>query len=131
MTDEYSYNELMQMQENAIKRVQQMQERARQTIKNDPLFEHDFKENAEEKPQEKPQERPQEKSQPEPEIEENTPKAKAEKVNTPNYTPPRSSPLSNLLTIDRDKAMILPLLMLLGKEGADSILLIALMYIIA
>ena len=119
MAGEYSYNELMQMQEKAIRRVQEMQERARQTMKNNPLPELEFEERAEERKPPKPENKPE------------PPKVKAEKVNIPNNSPPKNNPLSNLLTLDRDKATVLPLLMLLGKEGADNILLIALMYIIA
>ena len=127
MAGEYSYNELMQMQEKAIRRVQEMQERVRQTMKNNPLPELEFEERTQEKPQPDTQKH-------DTRSREEPPKVKAEKVNIPNNTlqnPPKSNPLSSLLTLDRDKAMILPLLMLLGKEGADNILLIALMYIIA
>ena len=127
MAGEYSYNELMQMQEKAIRRVHQMQERARQTMKNNPLPELEFEERTEGKPQPNPQ-------KPNTQEREDPPKVQAEKVNIPNNNlpnRPKSNPLSNFLTLDRDKAMILPLLMLLGKEGADNILLIALMYIIA
>lgn len=127
MAGEYSYNELMQMQEKAIRRVHQMQERARQTMKNNPLPDLEFEEREEEKSQPDAQ-------RPDTQGREAPPQVKAEKVNIPNNNFPnqgRSNPLSNLLTLDGDKAMILPLLMLLGKEGADNILLIALMYIIA
>ena len=43
----------------------------------------------------------------------------------------RGNPFANLLNLDKDKAIILPLLLLLGKENSDNVLLLALMYIMA
>lgn len=43
----------------------------------------------------------------------------------------QSSPLSAFLSMDNDMALILPLILLLGKEGADDILLLALLYILS
>lgn len=99
------------MQEQAIRRVRDMQERARLTVQE----------------QESPV--PEEESPP---IE--TPPAqekKEEKPQPPLQKPKLQNPLGNLLNLDKDKAVILPLLLLLGRESSDNILLMALMYIMA
>ena len=111
MAQEYSYNDLVRMQEQAIRRVRDMQERARLTV------------------QEQGSPVPEEESPP---IE--TPSAqekKEEKPQPPLQKPKPQNPLGNLLNLDKDKAVILPLLLLLGRESSDNILLMALMYIMA
>lgn len=49
----------------------------------------------------------------------------------PTQRNPKINPIGNFLSLDKDKAMILPLLLLLAKENSDSVLLLALMYIIS
>ena len=112
MSNEYSYNELMQMQDKAIERVRIMQERARKTMEENPI-EHLHIEEKQKEAEE----------------------VKAEPVSAP---PPKAQNqyhggiLSGLnLNMDKDKATVLPLLLLLMNEGADSLLLLALMYIMA
>ena len=56
---------------------------------------------------------------------------KEEKPQPPMQKPKPQNPLGNLINLDKDKAVILPLLLLLGKESSDNILLLALMYIMA
>lgn len=111
MAQEYSYNDLVRMQEQAIRRVRDMQERARLTLQ-----EQDASVTEEEAPPAEPtpvQEKKEEKPQP------------------PIQKPKPLNPLGNLINLDKDKAVILPLLLLLGKESSDNILLLALMYIMA
>ncbi len=111
MAQEYSYNDLVRMQEQAIRRVRDMQERARLTLQE------------------------QESPVPEEEVSpaEPTPvqEKKEEKPQLPMQKPKPQNPLGNLINLDKDKAVILPLLLLLGKESSDNILLLALMYIMA
>lgn len=110
MAQEYSYNDLVQMQEQAIRRVRDMQERARLTL------------------QEQTTEKEEEVSPPPKEIlSEEKPKEEA----PPQPLQRAYNPFSNLLSLDKDKAVILPLLLLLGRESGDNILLMALMYIMA
>ena len=110
MAQEYSYNDLVRMQEQAIRRVRDMQERARLTVQEQEVTIPEESQPAESvSVQEKTDKKPQ----------------------TPLQKPVVQNPLSNLLNIDKDKAVILPLLLLLGKESSDNILLLALMYIMA
>lgn len=106
MAQDYSYSELMQMQDKAIERVREMQERARRTVEENPI------EGIDEPP-------PREEEKPEeifpPKIKSGIPKS--------------GIPLG--INMDKDKATVLPLLLLLMKEGADSLLLLALIYIMA
>lgn len=110
MAQEYSYSELMQMQDRAIERVRQMQERARRTIEADaPEFINEEKEAQEET------------------------SPVAERVSSPpqyGRTADKKS-IPFLSGTDKDKATVLPLLLLLMNEGADNLLLLALMYIMA
>ena len=115
---EYTYNELMEMQEQAIRRVRDMQERARMTLEeHNPIHEERNTEN------DKP--------------EETRSIQKEERKREPRPTPPPKKPntdkglFGDILKMDKDKALLLPILMLLGKGTADSVLLIALMYIMS
>lgn len=111
MPQEYSYNDLVRMQEQAIRRVRDMQERARLTM------------------QEQEGDPPEEESRfAEPVSDQDN---KEEKPRPPLHKQGAQNPLGNLLNLDKDKAVILPLLLLLGKESSDNILLLALMYIMA
>lgn len=120
MDREYTYSELMQMQDKAIERVRQMQERARLTMAADPIEPLNIEKeelNSEEKKEEPPAE-----------------EVKAEKVKPPksqNRQQTGAFPFGINLNMDKDKATILPLLLLLMNEGADSLLLLALVYIMA
>lgn len=121
MDREYTYSELMQMQDKAIERVRQMQERARRTLESDPIEPLHIKEKEEKREEPKK----------EPPVEE----VRAERV-----TPPKNQsngqrqspfPFGLNLNLDKDKATVLPLLLLLMNEGADNLLLLALVYIMA
>ncbi len=121
MPQEYSYNDLVKMQEQAIRRVRDMQERARLTMQ----------EHNEGEPPAPPVQQLAEK------IEDNQDNTDKNENNSDiahqkeSHTQKQSNPLGNLLNLDKDKAIVLPLLLLLGKESNDNILLLALMYIMA
>lgn len=109
---EYSYSDLVKMQDQAIKRVKEMQERARLTIKEnpipelgEPLSKNDKNENRSELTEKRENEKP--------------PQKKKEEHRHQNKK------------IDSDVAVLLPLIMLLSHENADSLLMIALLYILA
>lgn len=127
MAGEYNQNDFMKMQEQAIDRVREMQKKAQpsqnpQMQRNTERKQQRFSQNENERKGEaqKPPKRP---SQP-PAAEDT--KSRAEEK------PPRSgaaNPLSSLLKLDKDSSLILPLLLLLGREGADDMLTLALLYI--
>lgn len=119
-TDEYSYNDFAKMQQQAIDRVREMQKKA---MPNKPL------QNGENSIFSSADEKPKTKSTPPEKI--NIPKESPKKPANPQQKSNSSNPLSFLSSMDSDMSLILPLLLLLGKEGADSILLLALLYIIS
>ena len=110
---EYSYSDLVQMQDQAIRRVREMQERARMTVRDNPI----------------------------PDIETPPSSAKPPEKHTPTRTEserkpkppekPHGEPPKPTHSIDADRAILLPLIMLLNEEGADKMLLLALLYILA
>ena len=118
MASEYSYSEIMEMQDKAIERVRQMQERARRTMEEQPIGNIPVEKHGEEAVKE-------------PEVQE----VRAEpvkKIPTGNNSGGTGGfPFGLNLSMDKDKATILPLLLLLMNEGADSLLLLALAYIMA
>ena len=127
MAPEYSYNDLMQMQEQAIRRVHEMQQRARLTAQESGDVIQDV--------------------EPEKQIiikQEPEKPANAEPVNVsqPSAAVKRgqsrgSSPLAGLSSLldkfpyDDDMAVILPIILLLLHEGSDEKLLLALLYIMS
>ena len=106
---DYSQDDFLKMQQQAIERVKQMQKQSAQTM-TEKADEKDQKQEKQKPPSTRP-----------PEIR----KSKAR----PQSKPKTASPLSSLFHLDSDTAMILPLLILLGREGTDDILLLALLYI--
>lgn len=111
MAQEYSYNDLVRMQEQAIRRVRDMQERARLTVQEQEVSAPAEEERAAEAVSVRSESK--------------------EKTAPPLTRSVQKNPLGNLLNLDKDKAVILPLLLLLGRESSDNILLLALMYIMA
>lgn len=118
----------MQMQQQAIDRVREMQKKATvsETEKPKPrFFVEDETDDAvflktdevknEPKIKKEPPKRSERPHDEKPNVQKNQRKA---------------NPLSFLLGNDSDMSIILPLLLLLGKEGADSTFLLALLYII-
>ncbi|MCM1365304.1 MAG: hypothetical protein NC122_00145 [Faecalibacterium sp.] len=116
--EEYSYNDFAAMQQQAITRVREMQKKAvpNERQKSEPKV----------KPQNEPQPKPiaeLPKIQPPPKSE---PTRKSQ-----SQSAVQKNPLAFLSGLDSDMSLILPLMLLLGKEGADSILLLALLYIVS
>ena len=112
---DYTYSELMKMQDKAIERVRQMQEKARQTLEADPSY--------------IPRKNEEEENEPEPSGDPEP--VKAERVKNIPPTNNNAFPFGLNLNLDKDKATILPLLLLLMNEVADHLLLLALVYIMA
>ena len=143
---DYSYRDLMKMQNDAIKRAEDMQRRARQSAglergmqenqqntnakKEEPRripMPNDYLENLKKygsnssKTEEKPEEKEERKN--------NEPKSN----NPPNYKNSFEDKIKNIfgdLNIDSDKALLLSLILLLSEEKADELLIMALIYMI-
>jgi len=107
MARDYTYNELMEMQDKAISRAKNMQEQARKTIEKQGFFGSD--------------------SGYDPMANKTSPLEKS-----PDFLSERGRKPFNLSGFfDKDRAVILPLLILLSKENADKTLLMALIYIMS
>lgn len=108
---EYSYSDLVKMQDQAIRRVREMQERARLTVRENPIPELET-------------------AVTEKDESESGTRTEAEKtVNAPKPQVPKEKKPPQ--PHDKDRSILLPLIMLLSREGADNILMIALLYILA
>ena len=146
---EYSYNDIMKMQNDAIKRVSEMQNRAKTVVE----------EINEEKPQQKETIKPQNAANIKrvkmpndyldelknfastssyfEESERNTvspqeyKKGKNETIPPPKQQNDFLKNILNDLSMDSDKALILSLVMLLTEEKADEMLILALLYILS
>ena len=146
---EYSYNDIMKMQNDAIKRVSEMQNRAKTVVE----------EINEEKPQQKETIKPQNAANIKrvkmpndyldelknfastssyfEESERNTvspqeyKKEKNETIPPPKQQNDFLKNILNDLSMDSDKALILSLVMLLTEEKADEMLILALLYILS
>lgn len=112
--DDYSSGNFMQMQEQAIKRAREMQKKSK-TIESTPSLNSNTN---------KP---------PKPPIAKACAPKGNQKANGFQKSSPQNalSSLSEILRLDNDRALILPLLIFLGKEGADDMLLLALLYIMS
>ena len=135
---EYTYNEMMKMQNDAIRRVEEMQKRARKTVGLDENTKKESEHTAE-----SVRDEPRRVSMPKDYLEnlkhyaansshtdEETEVQKDEQKNIPpkkvfvNETP------FGDLDIDEDKALLLALILLLSEEGADELLVMALIYML-
>lgn len=149
---EYSYNEIMKMQNDAIKRVNEMQKKAKSVIDeinedktryqeppqkqntrqsanrvkmpNDYLDElKNFASTSSYFEESEPRQQPHEHS-------ENSERTK----NTTNQQNSQKDNVKNILSdlnLDSDKALILSLILLLTEEKADEMLILALLYILS
>lgn len=130
MTQNTTPNDFISMQEQAIKRVREMQQKSsppkQSSITESPVKET-FEKGTKAAPRvSKKESVPEAPSKP---AKETDTKKKSEKEN-PNKE--NSSGLfSSLLNIDADMSIILPLILFLGKDGADDVLLLALLYIMS
>ncbi|NMP37350.1 MAG: hypothetical protein GX051_04395 [Clostridiales bacterium] len=119
MSSDYSYNELMAMQEQALERVREMQRRA-------DIAARDAQENlSADKRSEPPPISP---PLPVPKIEK-TAKRKPYPVDYLHEPHPEKENAPSVSGADADKALILALILFLSQEGADKMLIAALMYI--
>lgn len=107
---EYSYSDLVKMQDQAIRRVREMQERARLTVKENPIPPLDNSTSFDNLPSGE-------------RVHSNTDSERTKDL-------PSGERVRNGSDLERSK-ILLPLIMLLSREGADNILMIALLYILA
>ncbi len=124
---DYTYQELMQMQSDAIKRVEEMQRRARTTAGLDNGKQEIKKSPEQEDKREEPRHIP-------------MPEGYLKKQEQPRNDTPKNQPQQkssfNLklgngdIEIDSDKALLLSLILLLAEEQADELLLTALVYML-
>lgn len=145
---EYSYSDLVKMQDQAIRRVREMQERARLTMKENPIPDlQNPQKDAETTPVPKNDKKEKsvgyqsEKQSETQKVQSECTCTDKEKPHPTSDKPPQKEKKhgahEKIVTdrkagaLDTDKAIILPLLMLLSREGADEILLIALLYLLA
>lgn len=111
MEKDFSKDDFAEMQQQAIQRVKEMQQRSKQARESESQGKSKQTGHETEHGQNK-------KSTGQP------PKIQ---VKTENRQP--KSLLSSLFKLDADISLILPLLILLGREGTDDMLLLALLYI--
>ena len=124
---DYTYQDIMQMQNDAIRRAEEMQKRARTTAGLE----------ANQSKNEPPQE-PKRIPMPSGYLQQNESHQPQKDAHIPqqegNVKAPFVERLKNGLgdvNIDSDKALLLSLIMLLSQEGADELLIMALIYILA
>lgn len=116
---DYTYQELMKMQNDAIRRVEDMQKKARQTAGLDNT------ETKKKIPVEEPKHIPMPQNY-----------LKTEKNSAPQPAQQGSNSNSNIknllmdINIESDTALLLSLLLLLAEENADESLIMALLYIL-
>lgn len=136
---DYTYSEIMRMQNDAIKRVEEMQKKARQTA---GLEKENIKP-TDEIPAEPPRRVPMPKdyldnlkeyaaklsSDEEEEEEKNTDHTKEENK-VKKMFPNKTENIFNDLSIDEDKTLLLSLILLLSEEKGDELLIMALIYML-
>ena len=130
-------NDFVKMQEQAIKRVREMQQKANPS--QPKLQKENMQTQTKDMPRQDEQpkegklfEQEQKSNQEQPRKEEK-PHYKEEK---PHYNENAKqegnhNPFANFLNSDADMSIILPLIFFLGKEGADDVLILALLYIMS
>ncbi len=121
---DYTYSELMKMQNDAIRRAEEMQKRARLSA---GFEEEAAKENKTSAPQE-PKHIPMPKGYLEKQQNEDDAEEKAPPKNENTFKDFNSSMAD--LNMDSDKALLLSLIMLLSEEKADELLIMALIYML-
>ena len=121
---DYTYQELMQMQADAIKRVEAMQKRARSTAGLEDVPEK--KKSSPEKGEAK--DSPRHIPMPEGYLRGKEQSRSVSKEEKPSSFSIRLG--NSDIEIDSDKALLLSLIILLAEEGADELLLAALVYML-
>lgn len=124
---DYTYQELMQMQSDAIKRVEEMQKRARSTAGLDDNFGETKKSPEKGDKKDEPRHVP----MPEGYLKKQGQIKSDTQKNEPNQKSSFNLKLGNGdIEIDFDKALLLSLILLLAEEQADELLLTALVYML-
>lgn len=143
MPDNYSNADFKAMQEQAIRRAREMQQKAQnqgqnhnhnqdEAQKNRPDNQQRRQDNR--RPLERPniyQARSQKQDSQKKQPKEQQPKKPNTSENREKSEGKSNNPLSSLLNLDGDMSLILPLILFLGKEGADDTLILALLYIMS
>lgn len=133
---DYSYSELKEMQDRAMERVRAMQQRASETV---------LRENSVQEEVSKPATAPEQNTYTKPhhiKMPVNMPPRESAEESRVNKASTNSNPASNSASAnensiiesilnDPDRAMLLPLLLLLKSEGANEELLMSLLYIMS
>ena len=115
---DYSYSEIMRMQNDAVRRVEEMQKRARETA--------GIAESTETAAGAQPDAHTAASGS----FVQNTPYAKAESAKSEAQAAHPAIPFVPGAEIDGDKALILSLVLLLSQERADELLILALLYML-
>jgi len=124
MPQNYSQEDFSKMQQQAINRVREMQRQSKiNSPKNEQAAQSDV---PKDEPKEKPKKPPERIFEPEREESFRSPPP-ITRVHTGKNKPAAAS----FLEMDSDVALILPLLLLLQRDGADEMLILALLYIMA
>lgn len=134
---DYTYSEIMKMQNDAIKRVEEMQKKARKTVGLEGEA------HGEPKKEPVPAQEPKRVPMPNDYLEQLKEYARnssyraegddSEKKTEPEKEKPLSDKGKNSflnLQLDDDKTLLLALIMLLSEEGADELLIMALIYML-
>ena len=131
MPQGYDEEDFAEMQQQAIRRVREMQQRAK-TFSEPSKSEHTEYSLPEREKIGIPQ-TPNKQFHDEPKPKREQPKLsqQAQRIRQKQHEQKPQGMLSSLFHLDSDVSLILPLLLLLGREGADDILLLALLYIMA
>ena len=131
MPQGYNEEDFAEMQQQAIRRVREMQQRAK-TFSEPAEKEHTEYSLPEREEIGIPQtQKKQFHDEPKPKREQPKPFQQAQRIRQKQHEQKPQGMLSSLFHLDSDVSLILPLLLLLGREGADDILLLALLYIMA
>lgn len=124
---DYSYQDIMQMQNDAIRRAEDMQKRARATAGL-----------GSDQPKAEPPQQPKHIPMPSGYLQQNEAPHPQDESPQPRVSENEKGPLIEKLknglgdiNLDSDKALLLSLIMLLSQEGADELLVMALIYILA
>lgn len=132
---DYTYSEIMKMQNDAIKRVEDMQKKARKTAGLEKEKEEKAQSNV---PVQKPERVPMPNDYLEKLKDYATNSSHTQKENEVSNQPPKSFVPQNAgnsgflgdFNMDEDKALLLSLIMLLSEEKGDELLIMALIYML-
>lgn len=132
---DYTYSEIMKMQNDAIKRVEDMQKKARKTAGLEKEKEEKAQSNV---PVQKPERVPMPNDYLEKLKDYATNSSHTQKENEAGNQPPKSFVPQNAgnsgflgdFNMDEDKALLLSLIMLLSEEKGDELLIMALIYML-